>query len=113
MRLLLIILAVFVSGVTLQAQTVYKTPSDAKYHLASCHMAKNVSEAIDIKEAIESGLEPCKVSKPATISSQPIISKTPQGQEKTTTQCRGYIKAGTRCKHMTSIANGYCYQHQP
>ena len=113
MRLLLIILAVLVSGVTLQAQTVYKTPSGAKYHLASCHMVKNVSEAIDLKEAIEIGLEPCKICKPATVSSQPIISKKPQGQGKTTTQCLGYTKAGTRCKHMTSIANGYCYQHQP
>ena len=113
MRLLLVILAVFVSGVTLQAQTVYKTPSGQKYHLASCHMVKNVSEAIDVKEAIEIGLEPCKICKPATVTSHPIITKKPQGQGKATTQCLGYTKAGTRCKHMTSIANGYCYQHQP
>ena len=39
-------------------------------------------------------------------------TKTPQGQS-TTVQCKGTTKAGTRCKHMTSIANGYCYQHQP
>ena len=113
MRLFLIILAVFVSGVTLHAQTVYKTPSGKKYYLASCHMVKNVSEAIDVKNAIEIGLEPCKICKPATVSSQPIIAKKPQGQGKTTTRCLGYTKAGTRCKHMTSIANGYCYQHQP
>jgi hypothetical protein len=113
MRVLLIILAVFVSGVALQAQTVYKTPSGQKYHLASCHMVKNVSEAIDLKEAIKIGLEPCKICKPATVTTQPIIAKKPQGQGKTTTQCQGYTKAGTRCKHMTSIANGYCYQHQP
>ena len=82
MRLLLVILAVFVSGVTLQAQTVYKTPSGQKYHLASCHMVKNVSEAIDVKEAIEIGLEPCKICKPATVTSHPIITKKPQGQGK-------------------------------
>jgi len=112
-RLILVLLVSFVSVVKLQAQTVYKTPSGQKYHLASCHMVKNVSEAMDLKEAIEIGLGPCKICKPATVSSQPIIGKNPQGQGKTTTQCLGYTKAGTRCKHMTSIANGYCYQHQP
>jgi hypothetical protein len=29
-----------------------------------------------------------------------------------TTQCFGLTKAGTRCKNMTRIANGYCFQHQ-
>ena len=113
LRSILKIILFLVLSISIKAQTVYKTPSGAKYHLATCHMVKNVSEAIDLKEAIEIGLEPCKICKPATNSSQPIISKTPQGQEKTTTQCRGYTKSGTRCKHMTSIANGYCYQHQP
>jgi hypothetical protein len=28
-------------------------------------------------------------------------------------QCNGLTKKGTRCKHNTSIANGYCFQHQP
>ena len=30
-----------------------------------------------------------------------------------TVQCKGLTKSGTRCKHMTRIANGYCFQHQP
>ena len=29
-----------------------------------------------------------------------------------TTQCKGITQKGTRCKHMTYNANGYCYQHQ-
>src|SRR5829696_8637479 len=108
MRLLLVILAFFSAAATLQAQTVYKTPSGKKYHLASCHMVKNVSEAIDVKAAVETGLGPCKICNPSTVSYQPIISKA-QGQGKSTTQCLGNTKSGSRCKHMTSIANGYCY----
>jgi len=34
-----------------------------------------------------------------------------QGQNNTV-QCKAYTKAGTRCKHQTSIGNGFCYQHQ-
>ena len=33
-------------GLQLKAQTVYKTPSGSKYHLASCRMVKNVSSEI-------------------------------------------------------------------
>ncbi|WP_350028985.1 DUF5763 domain-containing protein [Flavobacterium terrisoli] len=35
-----------------------------------------------------------------------------RGQSQTV-QCKGTTKKGTRCKHMTSIANGYCFQHNP
>jgi hypothetical protein len=92
-------------------QDVYKTPSGKKYHLASCRMVKNVSEKISLEKAIELGLEPCKIcNPPASATNQ--SSKQPQGSG-VTVQCKGITKAGTRCKHMTSIANGYCYQHQP
>ena len=98
-------------SVSLKAQTVYKTPSGAKYHLATCHMVKNVSEEITIAKANELGLEPCKICKPSVSLAQ-TPQKTAQGQN-TTVQCKGFTKAGSRCKHMTAIANGYCYQHQP
>ena len=75
-------------------------------------MVKNVSEEITISRAKELGLEPCKICKPESIysSTTQIIHKA-HGQNQTV-QCNGLTKAGTRCKHMTSIANGYCYQHQ-
>jgi hypothetical protein len=99
--------------VSMQAQTVYKTPSGAKYHLATCRMVKNVSEQITIEQAKELGLEPCKIcNPPASSTSASSSSNRPQGQG-ATVQCRGYTKAGTRCKHMTRIGNGYCFQHQP
>ena len=47
-----------------KAQTVYKTPSGAKYHLASCRMVKNVSEEMTIEKARALGLEPCKICNP-------------------------------------------------
>lgn len=102
----------FLFIISVKAQTVFKTPSGAKYHLASCRMVKNVSEEITIAKAKELGLQPCKICKPENIYQQRIVIHKAQGQNKTV-QCRGFTKAGTRCKHMTSIANGFCYQHQP
>jgi len=101
----------FLSG-SLKAQAVYKTPSGEKYHLATCRMVKNVSEEITVMEAKKLGLQPCKICNPQNIYASGTPTKKAQGQN-TTVQCRGFTKAGTRCKHMTSIANGYCYQHQP
>jgi hypothetical protein len=98
---------------SLNAQTVYKTPSGAKYHLANCRTVKNVSEAITIEQALKLGLEPCKVCKPPFNTSYQSLPAKQANGEGATVQCRGITKSGTRCKHMTSIANGYCFQHQP
>jgi len=97
---------------SVKAQTVYKTPSGAKYHLATCRMVKNVSEEITIAKAKDLGLEPCKICNPQNIYTSGSSTNKAQGQS-VTVQCKGTTKAGSRCKHMTSIANGYCYQHQP
>ena len=74
-------------------------------------MVKNVSEEISISKARELGLQPCKICKPVDIYATASPNKA-QG-EGVTVQCKGITKAGTRCKHMTRIANGYCFQHQP
>ncbi len=111
MKIFQIIFLLLIS-VSLKAQNVYKTPSGAKYHLDNCHMVKNVSEAISISKASELGLEPCKICRPQKVAPQNLLKEKAQGQS-STAQCNGITKAGTRCKHMTSIANGYCYQHQP
>jgi hypothetical protein len=105
------ILALLLISVSLKAQTVYKTPSGKKYHLGTCHMVKNVSEEITVSKAKELGLEPCKICRPDTNESNPAPNK-PNGTS-ITIQCKGFTRAGTRCKHMTRIANGYCFQHQP
>ena len=59
-RLLILLLLSF----SAKAQEVYKTPSGAKYHLATCSMVKNVSEKITLAEAAKLGLEPCKICAP-------------------------------------------------
>src|SRR5687767_5769620 len=112
MHLLRILILLLLSG-SLKAQTVYKTPSGAKYHTATCHTVKNVSEAVTISEATELGLQPFKVCKPATVAPQKLVSSKPKGTGTATIQCKGLTKTGNRCKHMTRIANGYCFQHQP
>jgi len=95
------------------AQTFFKTPSGKKYHLSTCRMVKNVSAEITADEAIQLALQPCAICRPENIyASQTVLHKA-QGQKKSTTQCKGFTKSGNRCRHMTSIANGYCYQHQP
>lgn len=98
----------------IKAQKVYKTPSGTKYHLATCRMVDNVSTSLTIESALEIGLAPCKICKPPMVqalsSSQADKSN---GTAKKTVQCKGYTKSGTRCKHMTSIGNGYCFQHNP
>ena len=99
--------------VSAQSQTVYKTPSGAKYHLESCRMVTNVSKAISISDALEVGLAPCKICKPPTVQkSNNFVSKSTKGTANTV-QCKGKTKKGTRCKHKTSIGNGYCFQHNP
>ena len=96
-----------------KAQTVYKTPSGAKYHLASCRMVKNVSEEMTVEKARELGLEPCKICNPQLAYTQPVQQGNKAQGQNATVQCKGFTKSGTRCKHMTRIANGYCFQHQP
>lgn len=94
------------------AQTFYKTPSGKKYHVADCRMVKNVSAKITAADARELGLQPCKICNPQNIYTTALPLKKTQGQS-ATVQCKGKTKAGTRCRHRTSIGNGYCYQHQP
>lgn len=77
-------------------------------------MVKNVSAKIITPEGIRKlGLEPCKICHPplqnAVVKSYSGVNKA-VGEGKSV-QCNGKTAAGTRCKHMTKIANGYCYQH--
>jgi len=106
------IIGLLLVSISLNAQAVYKTPSGKKYHLASCPMEKNVSEQITVSEATDLGLHPCKICLPQNGSGQRNSTTKAHGQN-ITTPCKGFTKAGHRCKHMTRIGNGYCYQHQP
>lgn len=97
-----------------KAQNVYKTPSGKKYHLASCRMVENVSRKLLGNEDISKlKLTPCKICKPPKAKdlgiSYVLINKA-VGKSKSV-RCKGFTKKGTRCKHVTKIANGYCYQH--
>lgn len=113
LRKYILTLFIITIAVAAKAQTVFKTPSGQKYHLASCRMVKNVSQEITLNEAKESGLQPCKICKPQNIYAAGTPAPHKAQGENSTVQCNGYTKAGNRCKHKTSIANGYCYQHQP
>lgn len=90
------------------------TPSGAKYHLGSCTMVQNVLEEISFKQAAQLGLGAFKICKPQDYKAFGFKASknTAQGQSQTV-QCSGTTNKGTRCKHMTSIENGYCVQHNP
>ena len=107
------IICLLLLSLSVKSQNVYKTPSGEKYHLATCRMVKNVSQEITLNEAAEMGLLPCKICKPQTISGSNLVSPNKAKGQSNTVQCKGTTKAGNRCKLMTSIANGYCFQHNP
>ena len=96
------------------AQTVYKTPSGNKYHLASCRMVKNVSSATSIEKAASMGLSPCKICKPPFKSRMGVMSAPKKAKGVNgLTQCKGRTKQGRRCSRKTRIGNDYCFQHIP
>lgn len=99
---------------SLQAQNLYKTPSGKKFHTAQCRMVENVSAKLLNIDAIESyGLLPCKICKPKLSVSYNSALSTRNKAVGTSqsVQCKGKTKRGTRCRHKTRLANGYCYQH--
>lgn len=110
---IIVVIGMLLCSICLHAQTFYKTPYGQKYHTADCRSVKNVSQAIDAKDIPASGLEACKICRPVLTATKTYGTKKPAGEAKGTVQCKGITKAGNRCKHNTSIANGYCHQHQP
>lgn len=99
--------------IAVHSQAVYKTPTGKKYHLATCRMVNNVSEEITLTQAVELRLDACKICHPPTVSNLNVLPQKKAKGESNTVQCKGTTKAGNRCKHMTSIGNGYCFQHNP
>ncbi|WP_460762501.1 DUF5763 domain-containing protein [Niabella terrae] len=112
MRTVILLFLLGVWSMNASAQTVYKTPSGARYHRAQCRTVKNTSKALTLAAAREQGLTPCKICKPVErkVARQPVKKTSGVGA---TRQCKGMTKSGRRCRHMTRIGNGYCFQHQP
>jgi hypothetical protein len=97
-----------------KGQDVYKTPSGKKYHLSSCRMVENVSKKlVDGAAASRYHLTPCKICKPPQPSRLQASYSTANKAVGTSqsVQCKGRTQKGTRCKHETTLANAYCYQH--
>lgn len=112
MRRFLFLFVLFSLNVT--AQTVYKTPSGNKYHLASCRMVKNVSSSTSIEKAASIGLSPCKICNPPFKSKLSVMSAPKKAKGVNgLSQCKGRTKQGRRCSRKTRIGNDYCFQHIP
>lgn len=96
------------------AQDVYKTPSGKRYHLSSCRMVENVSsKLVGLKSIQKSKLTPCKICKPPPKHKlqKQLTSENKAVGTSTSVRCKGFTQKGTRCKHKTRLANGYCFQH--
>ena len=98
------------------AQSVYKTPSGDKYHLAKCRHVNNVALRMTVDEAINDyHLRPCKLCKPPIPNNAIFLHS---GNNKavgacSTTRCNGKTKQQLRCKRRTRLCNGFCFQHNP
>ena len=57
------VMALFLIGSKLTAQTVYVTETGKKYHAKNCDIVKTGKKGITLEEAKKKGLEPCKVCK--------------------------------------------------
>jgi hypothetical protein len=57
------IIALFLFGGKVKAQTVYITDSGKKYHMKNCDVAKTGKKGIELADAKKQGYEACKVCK--------------------------------------------------
>lgn len=92
-KLLLFILSVVFSN-SILAQSIYKTPSGKKYHLASCRMVNNVSKKISKDEISLYHLKPCKICKPPTYGLHAGYRNKSVGKS-SSVRCKGRTKRGT------------------
>lgn len=112
-KTLLIFFHIFLFSNQSMAQAVYVTPYGNHYHRGNCRMVENVSKELKLYDAIKRGYKPCKICKPPIMPNANNLSSNTARGKSNTVQCKGKTASGNRCKHMTSIANGYCFQHNP
>ncbi len=113
MKIQIIFYIIFLIGLKSIAQTVYVTPYGTHYHKGNCKIVQNVSNEMDLLEAIKKKYKPCSKCKPPIVSTPLSFSRNTSRGIKSTTQCKGITKTGKRCEHKTTIANSYCFQHNP
>ena len=68
------VVALFLFGSQLKAQTVYITETGKKYHAKNCNIVKKGKKGIELTDAKKKGLEPCKSCKVET-EIKPIADK--------------------------------------
>lgn len=114
----LLLLTLFLWSSYVLSQTVYVTKTGEKYHRENCQYLRKSAISMELKEAIESRYEACKVCKPPTQNNQSAqnfapstVNKTQNSSSSSSVQCSGTTQKGNRCKRMTTNSSGRCYQH--
>ena len=99
----------------LGAQTVYVTNTGEKYHRGSCKYLAKSKNAVELSDAINQGYGACKICKPLKSVSKKAEVKEEKypdyNRNATSSQCSATTQKGSRCKRMTTSANGKCWQH--
>ena len=75
------VIALFLIGSKLTAQTVYVTETGKKYHAKNCDIVKTGKKGITLEEAKKKGLEPCKACKVETTETK--ATEKPKAIDKT------------------------------
>lgn len=119
-----LLFTLFILTQSCKAQTVYITRTGEKYHLGSCQYLRSSKISIALSDAQKRGYTACSVCRPPlkptkadstrtdTVRHEHKQTQVPVQQNVTSRQCSATTKAGTRCKRMTTNANGRCWQHQ-
>lgn len=111
-RFFILFIVLVGSHLSLTGQDYYRTPSGNRYHLETCRMVENTSHRLTLQEARERGLAPCRICNPMSHGGTIGSNRGAAGQSTQRHQCIGRTQRGTRCRHITRIANSYCYQHR-
>src|SRR2546423_166840 len=111
-KLILIWLTLFAIACNVaSAQTVFITKTGKKYHTSDCRYLNESKIAIELKDAIAKGYEPCKICKPPTTIQSSLSS--PSKKTNTSNNTSG-IRIGCICNDGTrssATGRGACSHH--
>lgn len=111
---LLVPVFVFVANIV-SAQTVYVTKTGTKYHVADCRYLSQSKIAIELKDAIERGYEPCKVCHPPTSIGDSAQKQTVYKPRPPTKDSNAqHVRTGCVCNdgtRSTATGRGACSHH--
>ncbi len=108
---------------TIKTRVVYITKTGLKYHATNCGYLRKSKIEIKLSKAKIKGYTPCSRCKGLPVYKTRVKGNVKnkslnrdgnptQNRERVSVRCSGITQKGTRCKLLTSHANGKCKHHQ-